>query len=564
MASHKALVWAAALTPALRAGAVRITQPDGEHLPQPIGEWSIVSDGHTCTNSMNEMKRLLFDGDLEACWDQVLDDPECGTQVIHGNGRCWCLNPSRTCDVSTFSSGSSVYEFVEEACPNHNGLQGFRFSHEGSWRTGHRDMGVVDAVEDCARRCDRRLECAGFTFSSVPRRASNCWLHGEIGERFVHDDAPEVAYTKCTTEPPRCDQVSEDRFVLEPDETEIIFVRHGLSLNNVFVDNGDSDTPLWRAFVNFHSSVQIVSGLDPDDKHWKEDSESRFKGGYEVVCHQEQLCGSYEDGAESSLTWEVGGLSRDCLLHPFGEASAFGLRDMLRQILPPGAAVHGFYASPLRRAIQTLFAGLSDVITANPEAPVSLSLWAHERYKSASDHAHEGITTARFLRKYIDHLPNVTDAVRAGAANIERYAEELGAWTTGFAHKHPPSIEVQLATGEDMYLDESMMRTYPRRTILNRLIPGVHSEPDDAFDERMTVLRRWMKLLPPGKRYVLVAHGGISEGLFGRASENLGVVVGRFNTTAVPEAGVDFFNKIELGRDRYDCSALPGWRHHHR
>merc|ERR1719329_1942820 len=211
-------------------------------------------------------------------------------------------------------------------------------------------MGVMHTAEECGRACRERMDCVGFSFSSTVRDGNDCWLHDSLGEETVGEGH---AYTKCTSEVPACDTVSEGKFALDPDETEIIFVRHGLSLNNVFLD-GSSQHPLWRAFVNFQSTAQIIAGLDADEKQWKADSESRFKSGYEVVCHQENLCGADDRNLNSSLAWEVSRLSRDCLLHPLGEASAFGLQHMFNQLLPASVDISGFYSSPLSRTMPIL------------------------------------------------------------------------------------------------------------------------------------------------------------------------------------------------------------------
>eukprot|EP00931_Biecheleriopsis_adriatica_P045571 TRINITY_DN26099_c0_g1_i1.p1 TRINITY_DN26099_c0_g1~~TRINITY_DN26099_c0_g1_i1.p1 ORF type:complete len:378 (+),score=59.00 TRINITY_DN26099_c0_g1_i1:136-1269(+) len=346
-----------------------------------------------------------------------------------------------------------------------------------------------------------------------------------------------------------CTPASEEELRVPEQEVELVFVRHGVSLNNVFSEAGFENT---RAMANVAFAAEDIGFTGAVN--------TRFQKGYNKVCIADQLCGGYFGFEPSSLKWEIKKASQDCLLHPDGEAGAAALHDSLRAVLPMDAFTGGFYVSPLRRTLETLlraFGGFmhqGDLVQVQP--------WAHETWKSMSDYAYSGTRTAHFLARYAPRA----NVPRTVVQQLKHQLLMLGKWTKKWASSTPQDstvpepVDVEQEGSTD---DRNLFPFYPKNPV------GILFEGKRMLQQRMTILRRWMKTLKPGKRYVLVSHGNVGKSLFkpyapagtkGRM-ENLGVIVARFNpASADAEDAAAFFNSVQTGKDAWGCKALPGWR----
>jgi len=351
-----------------------------------------------------------------------------------------------------------------------------------------------------------------------------------------------------------CARLEPETVELPPDTAELIFVRHSTSLNNVFRECTWGNT--WS--VVKHWARDLVRNTS-EDFHWSPHDLCNFKSGYERVCHKQGLCGSYAPGAKSSLAWEIGRSSQDCLLHPDSEESSVDLGRILAGVLPEEEPIHSFYTSPLRRTVQTLLGTGSPLFSRSPSATVGVSPWAHERYKSKSDLAQDGKLTAAMTERYAEFLGDKLDeAGRRVSETLRRELEDLGDWSPTLGAADPPlKVQSVRADGES----GETFPFYPSGT-LSRV------EPDDKFDERMTILRRWLKKLPPGRRHMLFSHGGVGKRLFAKSAPwkgaglaNLAVLVARFKPAEADAEDADgFFTEVATARDKWTCDALPGWR----
>jgi len=350
-------------------------------------------------------------------------------------------------------------------------------------------------------------------------------------------------------------RLGSDELQLSADETEIVFVRHGVSLNNVF-----KDAPATNVLLAAGIKRRLAMG-STEEVHWNIASASKFERGYEQVCHGDGLCGNYSSLAPSSLNWEMSRSSRDCLLHPDGEAIALELQRTLLGILPEDLQLHGFFVSPLRRTLQTLLAAFGGMLQrAPPGTPVAVQPWMHERYKSLSDLASDGELNARFLDRYLEHIEKALgqQGLRGAVDSLQQGLRTLGTdWVDKLGRTHPntTALEAPIDSAHAGSMGGGTMPFYPRTWY------NTYYESDAQVQARMTVLRRWLKLLPPGRRYVLVGHGNVGLALFERKLENLAVVTARFRpSSAKAEDGAGFFHDVKLGRERWHCSKLPGWR----
>jgi len=81
------------------------------------------------------------------------------------------------------------------SCPNDNGIQGFRYSHNGYW-SGYAYVGYTSSVEDCATKCGDG--CSGF---SRNEENTHCFAYlysmSVAGENKVTTVHTNVAYMKC-------------------------------------------------------------------------------------------------------------------------------------------------------------------------------------------------------------------------------------------------------------------------------------------------------------------------------------------------------------------------------
>mmetsp|Transcript_86537 Transcript_86537/g.269329 ORF Transcript_86537/g.269329 Transcript_86537/m.269329 type:complete len:479 (+) Transcript_86537:74-1510(+) len=374
----------------------------------------------------------------------------------------------------------------------------------------------------------------------------------ERGRICVRTDIGGVSCWRPSQLQRTCNRLNASQLELPADVAELIFVRHGLSLNNVYREHGVSNT----LSVVRHLAMMHIN-LGGEDMHWDLNDPSRFRSGYERVCHVEKLCGDYSEGSPSRLAWEIDRASRDCLLHPLGEELAFDLGELLARIVPADAKIQGFYASPLRRTIETLLAASGPLALHYPSASVAVQPWAHERYNTRSDWAQSGSLTARFAQRYGTRLGDrLTPALESAIANLSRQLEALGDWPNGYGSSRP-QLEVRTVDASD----PDAFPFYPAGKV-------TLAEPRAKLQERMVILRRWLKNLEPGRRHVLVAHGGIGEALFGRHApdgrgklENLGVALARFRPgDADAEDDKAFFSEVALARDRWDCDLIPGWK----
>jgi len=397
-----------------------------------------------------------------------------------------------------------------------------------------------------------------------------------------------------------CKQASNKSLTIPKDQVEIVFVRHGVSLNNVFKKN---------MFQNLKGMAKLKMSKSYT---WKSSSSSDFKAGYATVCNGEgeHLCGPYKNGS-SDLRWEIYHQSQDCLLHPLGEAEAIAKGNLLKIVLP-GDSISGFFTSPLRRTIQTLFSGFRSFIHAHA-VPVQVMPWLHERFKSRSDWAYPGGITVEFLEAY-QNKACVSASCRGIIANMKAQLRILGDWTvkggkiTGFETPwlsetqpvcHMPGVtasQAHLLTGETENIsdlgdivfeieddddelnaeDEKVvtadevecgksMAYYPGKW--QKDSPGKESE--ESLKTRMDIVRRWLKTLEKGKRYVMVSHGGVGSSLLGSYAKgglkgklaNFGVITGRFDPEKANATSPEtFFVDVQTGAERWGCEELPGWR----
>jgi len=373
----------------------------------------------------------------------------------------------------------------------------------------------------------------------------NCQrLHDEIETGGPLEDTEESKEKPASPVSPKRRGVRSPKcFELENDVVEIVFVRHGLSLNNMI---GKQKRQLVKNVVAI-GKVNFVG----DEKQWKAESSSAFKSGYQQVAHIDHLCGPYLRGQQSSLAWEIMNKSRDCLLHKRGELSAFELGQQLLQILPNDLAIESFFVSPLRRTIETLLATFSQIITAKPSTSVHIQPWIHERYKSDSDLAYDGETVAGFVEAYLTHLGDISPRLREIGESLKAELKDLGDWVDKFGSINPPASGLKVE-------NERTPDNYPlyKRDRFGRLY-----ESERRLGKRVIIIRQWLKNLKPGKRYVLVCHGEISGALFQRKLGNLGVVVARFQpATADPRDEEHFFDDVQLARDKWSCPELAGYQ----
>jgi len=406
-----------------------------------------------------------------------------------------------------------------------------------------------------------------------------------------------------------CERASNKSLTIPKDQVEIVFVRHGVSLNNVFKKN---------MFQNLKGMAKLKMSKSYT---WKSSSSSDFKAGYATVCNGEgeHLCGPYKNGS-SDLRWEIYHQSQDCLLHPLGEAEAI-LKGNLLQMVLPGDSISGFFTSPLRRTIQTLFSGFRSFIHAHA-VPVQVMPWLHERFKSRSDWAYPGGITVGFLAAY-QKKSNVSAAI---IANMTEQLHTLGDWTvkrgkiTGFATPKLaetlpvcdiPGVtasQAHLLTGETESIsdlgdinigddndgdDNDELTAEDEKVVAEKVVtadevecgghgnksmayypgkwqkdsPGKESE--ESLKTRMDIVRRWLKTLEKGKRYVMVSHGGVGSSLLGSYAKgglkgklaNFGVITGRFDPEKANATSPEtFFVDVQTGAERWGCEELPGWR----
>lgn len=350
-----------------------------------------------------------------------------------------------------------------------------------------------------------------------------------------------------------CAMVDAASQEVDEDYTEIVFVRHALSLNNMFKESVARN--VWSAAkLNGYQAFDLKGPSKAAEKNWKLSSASKFKSGYAKACHVQQLCGNYSEDNFSSINWELWRNSRDCLLHPEGEESSEQLGRSLSQLVPPDMRIDGFYASPLRRTLQTLLAVFGDIISHRPQSQVGIQPWAHEQYKSESDLANDGDMNANFLDRYVAHLD--AEAIRQplpsrAISSLQRGLNTLGKkWVREYGRAHPRGTGVDAPLSAN---DTDAEPFYPLSWA------STYHESKAQLAQRMIILRRWLKQLPTGGRYVLVAHGGISKALFGRKLDNLGVAVARFHRDADTEDAKTFFSDVQLAREHWSCSKIPGW-----
>lgn len=341
---------------------------------------------------------------------------------------------------------------------------------------------------------------------------------------------------------------------LRPGESEVIFLRHGWSLNNKFGDNKVKNVAAVGKVMAknvFHDLVANM-GIDYDPtKHWNSNSDSAFKAGYEMACDTFELCGDYSS-SKSSMNWEISRWSRDSLLHPVdGEEEALRLGQLLHRLLPP-SFISAVFVSPLRRTLQTALAAFGPFMMPTNSAVVP---WLHERYKSQSDLGNDGPMNAVFLERYAQHLvrsrgaPDYSATVQA----LKNGLETLGAdWVDNYGSVQPklPQPERPIKTPS-----AATMRYYPTAG------SSGYEEDKNSLAKRMVVLREFLKSLPPGGRYVLVSHGGVCEALFGHGKvENLALVTGRYFPGTADPRTPSFFHEVALARDRWQTPELAGWR----
>mmetsp|Transcript_32872 Transcript_32872/g.93842 ORF Transcript_32872/g.93842 Transcript_32872/m.93842 type:complete len:443 (-) Transcript_32872:192-1520(-) len=83
------------------------------------------------------------------------------------------------------------------SCPEHDGLKGFRFSHEGTWKNGQK---VQNSKSDlaCAASCRGDSSCVGFTFRHDKRAVNEC-LHflNAANKEGPRRDMRATTYSKC-------------------------------------------------------------------------------------------------------------------------------------------------------------------------------------------------------------------------------------------------------------------------------------------------------------------------------------------------------------------------------
>jgi len=383
----------------------------------------------------------------------------------------------------------------------------------------------------------------------------------------VDDDAVEVVWKSS------CKQADNDALKLDNDVVEIVFMRHGVSLNNVFTDEPMANlVGMGRAFV-------VGSDGEVGTKDKFASSDTLYQQGYAKVC-DENICGPYtgDRSVESLLQFELDSFSQDSLLHPSGEVEAEGLKNTLSQILPPGT-IHGFYSSPLRRTLQTLLAAWPTHFATpdTTDAPnVHVQPWLHERYNSRSDLALDGKSSAGFLDKLFQAKKKEDSwtsssvlfqaSVESAIETMQMELTELGDWTgkAGLDHPTPGTTKVHEVHEENTAMFYKITRA------VSNVKGGFLKEAKKDLRNRMTILRRWMKLLPAGNRYVLSSHGNVGKALFeSYASEsggvklaNNGILVARFKPgTADATKSEEFFDKgtVKLAREAWNCDDLPGW-----
>mmetsp|Transcript_13256 Transcript_13256/g.35500 ORF Transcript_13256/g.35500 Transcript_13256/m.35500 type:complete len:486 (-) Transcript_13256:123-1580(-) len=342
-----------------------------------------------------------------------------------------------------------------------------------------------------------------------------------------------------------------DVFAIGPDVVEIIFVRHGLSLNNMIGRERNNFTKNIAAIGKIAIKEKLALIEDDYSINWKLDSTSGFKSGYQHVANVDKLCGPYGEGCSSSLVWEIKNMSRDCLLHNVGEEAAIELQRHLHNVLPEDLPIAGFFTSPLRRTIETLIAAFSDLILKQPTAVVGVQPWIHERYASDSDLGHDGAIVAKFVDVYLRHRGHTEPRLIEVCENLKAQLIRLGNWVQKYAATNPSANELP-----ELH-NERSTNSYP---LYPRDGRGRLFEPEERFQKRMNIVRQWLTNLRPGERYVLVAHGEIAKGLFQRKLNNLAVVVAHFRpATADPCDAEGFFHEVVLARDKWFCSDLEGW-----
>eukprot|EP00929_Paragymnodinium_shiwhaense_P111648 TRINITY_DN79989_c0_g1_i1.p1 TRINITY_DN79989_c0_g1~~TRINITY_DN79989_c0_g1_i1.p1 ORF type:complete len:464 (+),score=70.77 TRINITY_DN79989_c0_g1_i1:1-1392(+) len=364
---------------------------------------------------------------------------------------------------------------------------------------------------------------------------------------------PYASLSACFTSrsgvPPTAAAPPSSAFAIPSDTVEIVYIRHGTSLNNTFKEDVLSNT-MWI-------SKCVTMGLSKDEHL---DSGTRFQRGYVQVCHEDKLGGSYNGSSGSSVAWELSNRSRDSLLHPDGTQEARDVAAELRRALPADLPIERWFVSPLRRTLETTFALLQELGHAGMSTvhqPVCLQPWLHERYMSDSDLALDGHMTARFVARYCKLRP-LPPALHHVEANLRDELKLLGDWV----HK---SGRVDALHADDRFAveEKSSDDAFP----FYPCGPATWIEFQANFQERMTILRRWLLTLQPGRRYFLVGHSQVATALFKDNPEgshgrlkNLGVVVARFRPEeADPEDPPKFFTGVWQACDRWNCD-VPGWR----
>ena len=84
-------------------------------------------------------------------------------------------------------------------CWSSGGLNGYEFSHRGSFASGHMIRGYKrETTEECANDCNEWNQCIAFNYRPGDDKRSTCTLY-EVLDKRLYEWTESAAYIKCSS-----------------------------------------------------------------------------------------------------------------------------------------------------------------------------------------------------------------------------------------------------------------------------------------------------------------------------------------------------------------------------
>merc|ERR1712130_856126 len=155
--------------------------------------------------------------------------------------------------------------------------------------------------------------------------------------------------------------------------------------------------------------------------------------------------------------------------------------------------------------------------------------------------------TKKFLSKYADVSSSASSGLLENIHAVQEELDRLDDWVHMSGRAFPIDETDRFPSKKEAFHDSNHFPFYPRENT-----SWVESQVNN--DVRTTILRRWLKHLRPGCRYVLISHCNVGAALFKHCApngsgklDNLGIVVAQYQpATADASDGANFFSFVEL------------------